>query len=125
MRSRILCSLALAATLAACSDDIISGPGGSGGDFAISVSGGTQPIYSWSAGAAFTVAVVRTADPTVVVWRVADPNNNDIRSPLTHGTVPAGVFETASRERVLTRGVTYRVTITLPDGRSAYRDFTP
>jgi hypothetical protein len=125
LRSGTLGTLALAATLAACTDDILTGPGGSGGDFAITVSGGVQPIYSWSVGAAFTVAVTRAADPAAVAWRVADPNNNNIRSPLTHGTVPSGAFETATRERTLARGVTYRVTITLPDGRSAFRDFTP
>ena len=125
MRPGIAGVLALAAVLAACTDDIFSGPTDSGGAFEISVSGGTQPVYSWSAGAAFTVAVVRAADRTVVVWRVADPINSDIRSPLSHGTVPSGAFETVSRERTLSRGIRYRVTITLADGRSAFREFTP
>lgn len=125
MRSGMTTALALAALLTACTDDLLSGPGNLGGDFDIGAGSGTQPAYSWSAGPAFTVVVVRTADPTVVVWRIADPDNSDIRSPVTHGVVPGGALETSVRERTLTRGVNYRVTITLADGRSGYREFTP
>lgn len=116
----------IGAALAGCTDVLPSGPGGSGGDFTVSAGSGTQPSYTWSAGPAFSVAVARTANPSVVVWRVADLDNGGvIRSPLRHGDRPGGATETISRERTLTRGVEYRVTITLPDGRRGYRDFTP
>jgi hypothetical protein len=110
---------------AGCSDELLNGGDGSGGEFAISVSGGTQPTYSWSSGPALSVDVVRTSNQTVVVWRVADTTNRDIRSPVRQGVVPAGALELAAIERVLTLGVQYRVTIRLADGRSAYQDFRP
>ena len=125
MRTRYAGTLVLLTVLTACADELISGPGNIGGDFEVDAGPGIQPAYAWSAGPAFTIVVVRTAEPTVVVWRVADPNNNDIRSPLTHGTTPAGTFETVSRERTLTRGIEYRVTVTLPDGRNGFREFKP
>jgi len=124
MRSRIFGFVALATLLTACTDDI-SGPGGSGGDFTISVGSGTTPSYGWSAGPAFSLDVVRTSNASVVVWRIADPINNNIQSPVTHGTRPSGAIETTSTERTLTAGVQYRVTVTLADGRQAYREFTP
>ena len=124
MRSTVLGFVALAALLTACSDDV-SGPGGSGGDFTVTVGSGTTPSYSWPTGPAFSVDVVRTSNTSVVVWRIADPVNNSIESPVTQGTRPAGAIETTSSERTLTTGVQYRVTVTLPDGRQAYREFTP
>lgn len=124
MRSRLLGFLALATVLAACTNDV-AGPGQSGGDFDIGVSSGTHPSYSWSAGPAFTVDVVRTSNPSVVVWRIADPINSNIQSPVTHGTKPSGAIETTSSERTLSAGVRYRVTVTLKDGGQAYREFTP
>jgi len=108
-----------------CSDELLNGGNGSGGDFAVSVSGGTQPDYSWSSGPALSVDVVRTSNQTVVVWRVADTTNRDIRSPVRQGVVPSGALELAALERVLTVGVQYRVTIRLADGRTAYQDFRP
>ncbi len=112
--------------LAGCSDVILDGIGGSGGDFSISVGAGTDPVYTWSAGRAFSIDVVRTANQSVVVWRITDPNNSNITSPVRHGTVPAGALESVGTERTLTRGVEYRVTITLADGRTkAFRDFRP
>lgn len=125
MSSRWIFALIFAAFGAGCTDVLPSGPGGSGGDFEVGAGPGTQPVYTWSAGPAFSVTVVRTANPSVVVWRLADPNNNDIRSPLRHGDRPEGAFETVSRERTLTRGIEYRVTISLQDGRSGFREFTP
>ena len=124
MRARVFAFVALAALLTACTDDI-SGPGGSGGDFTLTVGSGTTPSYSWSTGPAFSLDVVRTSNQSVVVWRIADPINNAIQSPVTQGTRPSGALETTSTERVLTAGVQYRVTVTLPDGRQAYREFTP
>jgi hypothetical protein len=46
-------------------------------------------------------------------------------SPVRQGTVPQGALESANSERTLAAGVEYRVTITLPDGRSAFQDFRP
>ena len=124
MRSAVFGILAVAVVLTACTDDL-AGPGQSGGDFDLGVGSGTNPSYSWSVGPAFALDVVRTSNPSVVVWRIADPINNNINSPVTHGTKPAAVLETTSSERTLTAGVQYRVTVTLADGRQAYREFTP
>jgi hypothetical protein len=117
---------ALAITLASCTDDLLTGPGNSGGDFSITVGGGTTPQYSWSAGPAFSIDVVRTSNQTQVVWRITDPTDpRNISSPVRHGTVPAGAIESSASERVLTPGVQYRVTITLANQQSAFQDFTP
>ncbi len=127
MRSlpRVLCLVVLPALLLTACTDLMDALNGSGGDFSITVGGSMQPNYTWTTGAAFSVDVVRTSNETVVVWRVADPNNQNIQSPVTQGVVPSGALETASAERVLTAGVQYRVTIHLADGRSAYQDFKP
>lgn len=125
MRRFTITTLAVAALLGGCTDEILNGDNGSGGDFAISVSGGTRPNYSWTAGPAFEIAVARTSNLSVVVWRVADVNDQAIASPVRHGVVPAGAIETVASERVLSPGVQYRVSIRLADGSSAYRDFIP
>jgi len=125
-RSGPLVLAALAVALGGCTDDLLSGPGNSGGDFAISVGGGTTPLYSWSAGPAFSIDVVRTSNQTQVVWRITDPTEpRNIGSPVRHGTVPAGAIESSALERVLTPGIRYRVTITLANQQSAFQDFTP
>jgi hypothetical protein len=113
---------AIAAT--ACTGDILNGGNGSGGDFAISVGSGTTPLYSWSTGPAFSVAVVRTSNQSNVVWRVTSTAGT-MDSPVRQGTVPQGALESADDERTLSTGVQYRVSVTLPDGRSAYQDFRP
>jgi hypothetical protein len=59
------------------------------------------------------------------VWRVADVINRDMRSPVRQGVVPQGATETAALERTLTAGVSYRVSIRLADGSSAFQEFRP
>jgi hypothetical protein len=125
MRKQTLALIGALIITTSCTGDILNGGDGSGGDFAISVSGGTQPTYSWTAGPAFEVSVARAADQTVVVWRVADVVNRNIRSPVRQGVVPQGATETAASERILTAGVTYRVSIRLADGSSAFQEFRP
>jgi hypothetical protein len=122
-----LTALALCVLVAAagCTDELMNGDNGSGGEFSIAVSGGTQPTYTWFEGPALSVDVVRTSNQTVVVWRVADPTNRNISSPVRQGVVPAGALETASLERILTAGIQYRVTVRLANGRSAFQDFRP
>jgi hypothetical protein len=107
-----------------CTDDITNGGNGSGGDFAISVGSGTTPLSTWSTGPAFSIAVVRTSNQTNVVWRVTSTAGT-MTSPVQQGTVPQGALESANSERTLTVGVEYSVTITLPDGRSAFQNFRP
>jgi len=122
---RLLLAATLAVSMAACTDDL-SGPEDSGGDFSIDVGSGTTPLYSWSAGGAFSIDVVRTSNQAQVVWRITDaiePRN--IASPVRHGTVPSGAVESSALERVLTPGVQYRVTIKLDNGMSAFQDFRP
>lgn len=118
-------ALVLSLLATGCTDEILNGINGSGGDFSISVSAGTSPSYSWSEGPAFSIQVERTANQTQVVWRVADANTRNIRSPVRHGVVPTGAIESLALERTLTPGVQYRVVIRLADAREAYRDFRP
>ena len=124
--TRLLVAAACVVAVAGCTDDILSGPGGSGGDFGITVGGGTSPTYSWSAGPAFSIDVVRTSNQTQVVWRITDPTDpRNISSPVRHGIVPGGSVESSAVERVLTPGIEYRVTITLANQQSAFQDFIP
>jgi hypothetical protein len=99
------------------------------GDFAITVGSGTRPTYTWSAGDAFSISVVRTAAPTTIVWGLASMGNvENISSPTTHGTVgnmTSGTVNTATTESSLTAGVEYRVTITRLNGKTGWTEFTP
>jgi hypothetical protein len=125
MRSKILPAIALALVAVAGCSDLPLGEGGSGGDFAVTVGCGTQPLYTWPSGLAFSIDVVRASYETVSVWRVANPNTSNIGSPLRHGTVPSGAVELVGTEKTLTAGVQYKVTITLADQRQAFQTFRP
>jgi hypothetical protein len=113
-----------AAVMLSCTDLPLDEDGGSGGDFDIGISSGTTPSYSWSAGTAFEVSVVRTANQTVLVWGVASPAQN-VSSPVRHGTTPSGAIQLANREPALSPGTQYRVTVKLANGDQAFRDFRP
>ncbi|MFQ5652983.1 MAG: hypothetical protein ACE5IY_23895 [bacterium] len=103
-----------------------AGSGGSGGaDFTVNVSSGTTPEYSWSAGKAFSVSVVRTSAPTTIVWGLATPGQDNIASPAAHGATPAGAIQTSASETTLTEGVEYRVSVSLLDGKTGFTEFTP
>ncbi|HGY55484.1 MAG TPA: hypothetical protein ENK44_07285 [Caldithrix abyssi] len=95
------------------------------GDFKVTVGSGTKPEYSWTVGKAFSVSVVRTSEPTVIVWGIATPGQGNIASPAKHGAVPTGAVATATAEITLASGVEYRVSVTLLDGKTGYTDFTP
>ena len=97
------------------------------GDFTVTVGPGTTPQYSWNAGNAFSVSVVRTATPTTIVWGIATPGQGNIASPATHGATPGGAVPTAigTVETTLTSGVEYRVSVTLLDGKTGWTEFTP
>lgn len=128
MRTRLATAVTLAlftgAFGIACSDDLGAGGDNAGGDFNISVSSGAQPQYSWSAGPALSIAVYRASNPTVPVWSVANPTQQNIGSPVQHGTVPAGALVLADDETALSAGVRYRVEIQLANGQDAFREFT-
>ena len=49
---------------AGCTDELLNGGNGSGGDFAISVSSGVQPTYSWSSGPALSDSAIAEAAAT-------------------------------------------------------------
>lgn len=115
------------AVAGACSDDLGVGGDNAGGDFAISVGGGMQPEYGWPGGPALSVSVFRAANSLIPVWEVVDPINQDIRSPVRHGTVPPGAQQTVGQgdlETSLSPGVTYRVEIRLASNQSAFQEFT-
>lgn len=122
--------LSAAAVLYSCEDNPL-GSGGSGSAFTITVGTGTTPTYTWSAGNAFSVTVVRTTAPGTNVWGISSPGQALIASPVTHGTVPSagsgtvGIIETAATEQTLTAGVAYRVTITRLNGDTGFTEFTP
>ncbi|MBZ0267308.1 hypothetical protein K8I85_04085 [bacterium] len=126
-------ALAMSALLlAGCGDDGddgmtgTTGNTGGTGNIAVTVGGGTTPTYSWAGGGVFSVTVVRTADPVTPVWGIVTPGADNITSPATHGTVPAGAVTTAMTENALTAGVEYRVTVSRINGTDfGYTDFTP
>ena len=120
-RSMLLTALVASATLAC--EDAGLGLNGSGGDFTINVGSGLNPTYSWSAGPAFEVSVFR-ANGVTPAWVVADPLNEAIMSPVTHGTVPGNATELVDNETTLESGVRYEVTVKLANGDEAFREFT-
>jgi hypothetical protein len=125
MRIRaVLVGLAVIGTTA-CTDATGVGGDNAGGDFDVSIGVGVTPNYAWPSGLAFEVDVVRTANSTVSVWRVANPTQRNITSPVRHGQVPTGALVLANTEPSLTAGIAYRVTIRLADGQSAFREFRP
>jgi hypothetical protein len=130
MRTRFATAVTLAffagALGIACSDDLGTGGDNAGGDFNIAVSSGTQPQYSWGAGPALSIAVYRASNTNLAVWSVANPTQQNIGSPVQHGTVPAGALVLADEETTLSAGVRYRVEIRLANGQQdAFREFTP
>ena len=125
MRMKGIAAAVLCACLIGCGgDDGPTAPNAQNGDFAVTVSSGTTPQYSWSGGGAFSVSVVRTAAPGTIVWGVADPINKNLPSPVTHGNRGAGV-ESATTEKVLTAGVEYRVSVTMANGKTGWKSFKP
>jgi len=118
----------LLAALGGCSDgggDNLAGNGGTGA-IDITVGTGVRPTYTWSGEPAFSVSVVRTADPSTLVWSVVTPGLDGIASPVTHGTVPSGAIQNAYSETTLTAGVEYRVSVTRISGSEyGHVDFTP
>ena len=68
---------------------------------------------------------MRVAAPTNIVWGIAAPMSDAIKSPVVHGTVPTGALPSANSEPTLTAGVAYRVAITLATGQTGFKDFTP
>lgn len=119
-RAALVCIIALTGCT-----DVLPPDGGSSGPFSITVGTGTRPSYSWTAGPAFRVEVTRVENPIIPVWAVANTATQNIASPVTHGTIPSGSLELVDTEKVLTAGVRYRVTITLPNNDRSSRDFRP
>jgi hypothetical protein len=118
-------TLLLAATLLVSCKDSTSPDSAGTGAFAITVGAGTKPTYTWNGAAAHSISVMRTSAQTTIVWGVAAPLNPVLTSPVVHGTVPNGAVNSANTEPTLTAGVTYRVSITLQDTKTAWKDFTP
>jgi hypothetical protein len=104
--------------------------GTTGGDIAITVGSGTNPTYTWAGVGVFTVSVTRVSDQGTVVWQiVSSMGQDDITSPVTHGTVPATALATFTTETTLTAGVEYAVTVGRTTATSTtgfgYKTFTP
>ena len=124
-RTFIIISILAAFLFTACSEKNNPTDSSANGDFEVSVGNGPRPEYSWSVGKAFSVSVVRTADPTVIVWGIATPGLSNIASPASHGVTPQGAVASAKTEITLSAGVEYRVSVTLLDGKTGYTDFKP
>src|SRR5690606_10543399 len=107
--------LAITLLVSSCKDSTSPNDGGSA--FDISISGGLNPTYTWDGGNAHSVSVMRTSDPTDIVWGVALPITG-VPSPVSHGTVPSGALPSSTKEMTLTAGVEYRISITLTDSRT-------
>ncbi len=105
------------------SNPVDTGSGDS--QIAITIGSGTKPQYSWSGGNVFSLSIMRTANPTTVVWGLATPGQNGVASPVTNGTAPTGSIETAVTEQTLTAGVQYRISISRLDGTTGFKEFTP
>jgi hypothetical protein len=112
--------------------------GAVGGSISVHVSDGnpaSRPIYTWSDGSTDTTAnmatrvtVARVDDLNTLVWGVSSPTVQDnIQSPVTHGTVPVNAtpLDTGGNEELdLQTDVWYRVTISkVPPGPAGYREF--
>jgi len=123
---RLAVTIAFTIGTLACSDLLPTGLGDGGGDVDVQVQISSQPTYSWTGGAAFDVQVIRVSQASIFAWRIADVNNRNIRSPVQHGSQPAGTTLLADNELSLTPGVLYRVTVTLADGQTkGFREFRP
>lgn len=104
-----------------------------GGTIDVSVTSGMTPQYSWTGGDAYTLSVIRVSAPAMVVWGVQSmptftaAATNTVASPVTHGTVPAGLMQISylNTEATLTSGVAYRVSVSRADGSVGWREFTP
>ncbi len=119
--------------LPGCSNEALPGPPGPPEpDFAVEVSEGLTPEYSWDVGPAYSVRVSQLSGNAGVAWSIVtrdangDPVNN-ITSPVTHGVVPQGA-ETAGDQLVLTPLAGYEVTVArvTSDGqtRAGFANFT-
>jgi hypothetical protein len=80
------------------------------------------PSYRWS-GDAYVVTLAPVESPTAIVWGVASAAR-PMAAPLRHGEVPHGTTSLATLPDTIRPGVTYRLSITLTDGRTGHRDFT-
>jgi hypothetical protein len=111
--------------LAACSKSGTVPGIDSGGDFAITVTGGTTPTISWPGGNALGMSVLKmNGAQTEQVWMVNQSAQGGFASPVTYGTLPAGAQHLAPSV-ALQAGQTYRVNVARVDNKGAYRDFTP
>jgi hypothetical protein len=115
--------------LTSCSEETSDpvSPGGGSSASTITIGSGTKPVYTWTGGNVFSISIVRTAAPTIIVWGLSSPGQNGIASPVTHGSGASGttIIETATAEKTLTAGVPYRVTITRVDNSTEFKEFTP
>ena len=95
--------------------------------FTVTVSSGTTPQYSWTAGGAFIVFVERISNLGSPGWGIMCQGTSTtcITSPVTHGTIPVGTSITTNTEMTLTAGVHYRVTVYRGQLGSGFADFTP
>ena len=129
---RTVCTVVIAMSViavAGCKNEALPGPDSREPDFVVSVSKSANltPNYSWGAGDAASVRVVRIeafSDPSwIIVTENANGPVNNIASPVTHGVTPSGAQVDAANELVLEAGRTYQVTVARADGSAGFVDF--
>jgi hypothetical protein len=105
-------------------------PGGSGSrgnvtssSVSLTVGSGTTPSYSWTGGAARSLAVRSSTGE--VLWHIESLDlNSGFSSPVQHGAAPSGT-RTVSPARGLATGVLHTATVTVVGGGTGTRSFTP
>jgi len=112
-----------------------TGPSGSS-TFAITVSSGTNPTFSWTTGVAPVIdfIVSETSGSQRYMWAFQDLRGR-ISPPVVYGRLPANAgngFQCfpssspcANNPAPLQRGVSYTVSVFLQDGRDYRKAFVP
>ena len=117
-------------TVSCGSADAIAGVNPSGlietGDFAITISGGTTPTFSWPGGNAIAIFVQAFPNGNSPSWSVGANNiGAGFASPTAYSSVPAGSELLVSPTLPLQKGVHYLATVLRVDQRSAQKEFVP
>lgn len=96
------------------------------GDFAIGITTGVAPTFSWSGPSAMGLIVSETATPgSTPRWLLISKDFNGFPSPVTYNQIPANANVGSPTPVPLLSGRVYSVTVTRSDNRMATRYFSP
>ena len=102
-----------------------TGPLYSGGDFAIAVTSGVSPTFSWPGGNALWVSVSKADAVSTTSWDANSTATTGFPSPVAFGARPSGTWSTMSSFLPLVKGSHYLVSVGRADGRQAVQEFIP